>query len=137
MATRPRRPSLTPELNEADLVAEAETEPGRAGPHRWTKKEASEAARLSPESRASRRDSTPPSDAGIERGLRERAVSDPRAAEILLRWMQRPRPVTEDDDLEALSIEQLEALHAGLMRLSSMPPEDLGVLVRACIDGRI
>ena len=64
-------------------------------------------------------------------------MSDPRAAEILLRWMQRPRPVTEDDDLEALSIEQLEALHAGLMRLSSMPPEDLGVLVRACIDGRI
>jgi hypothetical protein len=51
--------------------------------------------------------------------------------------MQRPRPVTEDDDLGVLSIEQLEALHAGLTRLASMPPEDLGVLVRACIDGRI
>jgi hypothetical protein len=51
--------------------------------------------------------------------------------------MQRPRQVAEDDDLEALSMEQLESLHAGLMRLSSMPPEDLGVLVRACIEGRI
>jgi hypothetical protein len=69
--------------------------------------------------------------------LRERAVTDPRAAEILLRWLSRPRLVPEDEGLEALSIEQLEALHAGLMRLSSMPPEDLGVLVRACIDGRI
>jgi hypothetical protein len=32
----------------------------------------------------------PPSDAEIEAGSRERAVSDPRAAEILLRWLQRP-----------------------------------------------
>jgi LURP-one-related len=31
--------------------------------------------------RASRRDHEPPSDADIERGLRERAVTDPRAAE--------------------------------------------------------
>jgi hypothetical protein len=51
--------------------------------------------------------------------------------------MQRPRHVAEDDDLEALSTEQLERLHAGLMRLSSMPPEDLEVLVRACLDSRI
>jgi hypothetical protein len=84
-----------------------------------------------------RRDRKPPSDADIERGLRQRAVFDPRAAEILLRWLQRPRPVTEEDGLEALTVEQLEALHAGLMRLSSMPPEELGALVRACIDGRI
>jgi hypothetical protein len=64
-------------------------------------------------------------------------VNDPRAAEILLRWMQRPRPVTEDDGLEALSIEQLEALHAGLMLLSLMDPGELRVLVQACIDGRV
>jgi hypothetical protein len=51
--------------------------------------------------------------------------------------MQRPRPVTEHDDLEALSIEQLEVLHAGLMRLSSMDPGELRVLVQACIDGRV
>jgi hypothetical protein len=37
----------------------------------------------------------PPSDAEIERGLRERAVSDPRAAEILLRWLQRPGRVEQ------------------------------------------
>jgi hypothetical protein len=41
--------------------------------------------------RATRRSREPPSDAEFERGLRERAVSDPRAAEILLRWLQRPR----------------------------------------------
>jgi hypothetical protein len=81
--------------------------------------------------------SRPPSDAEIERGLRERAVSDPRAAEILLRWMQRPRQPAEDDAVEALSTEQLEALHAGLMRLSSMDPGELRVLVQACIDRRV
>jgi hypothetical protein len=67
----------------------------------------------------------------------ESGPSDPRAAEILLRWMQRPRQVAEDDGLEALSIEQLEALHAGLMRLCSMPSEELAALVRACMDGRV
>jgi transaldolase len=41
--------------------------------------------------RATRRIREPPSDAEIERGLREKAVTDPRAAEILLRWLQRPR----------------------------------------------
>jgi hypothetical protein len=55
------------------------------------KEEARKAARLSRESRATRRYREPPSAAEIERGLRERAVSDPRAAEILLRWLQRPR----------------------------------------------
>jgi hypothetical protein len=87
--------------------------------------------------RASRRDREPPCDADIERGLREKAVTDPRAAEILLRWMQRPRQVVEDDAVEALSTEQLEALHAGLMRLCSMSSEELGALVRACMDGRV
>jgi hypothetical protein len=77
------------------------------------------------------------SDADIERGLREKAVTDPRAAEILIRWLQRLRPVAVDDSVEVLSVEQLESLHAGLVRLSCIPPEDLGVLVRACLDGRI
>jgi hypothetical protein len=45
--------------------------------------------------------------------------------------------VIEDDGLEALSTEQLEALHAGLMRLCSMDPGELRVLVQACIEGRI
>jgi hypothetical protein len=82
---------LTAEPKEAHPLAEPEADQDRAGPHRWTPKTAREAARLSRESRASRRRVEPPSDADIERGLRERAVSDPRAAEILLRWLQRPR----------------------------------------------
>jgi hypothetical protein len=60
--------------------------------------------------RATGRSRDPPSDAEIERGLRERAVTDPRAAEILLRWLQRPHPVALEDDLEALSTDQLERL---------------------------
>jgi hypothetical protein len=126
---------LTNELNEADALAEAETHAVTAGPHRWTKEEARKAARLSRESRAERRRDAPPSDADIERGLRERAVSDPRAAEILLRWMQRPRPLaSEDDALEALSVEQLERLHAGLMRLCSMDPGEQARIVRRLLD---
>src|SRR5262249_821519 len=74
-----RRPELMGELNDGDLLADGETEPGRARPHRWTREEAREAARLSREARATRRHAEPPSDADIERGLRERAVSDPRA----------------------------------------------------------
>src|SRR5262245_33452307 len=55
--------------------------------------------------------------------LRERAVVDPRAAESLLRWLQRPRPMApEDDALEALSVERFERLQAGAMRLCSMGP---------------
>jgi hypothetical protein len=72
--------------------------------------------------RATRRSREPPSDAEIERGLRERAVSDPRAAEILLRWLQRTRPpeATPGVDLDALSEAQVERLHVGLVRLASL-----------------
>jgi hypothetical protein len=125
------------ELNEADLVAEPEARPDRAGPHRWTPETAREAARLSRESRASRRQDGPPTDADIERGLRERAVTDPRAAEILLRWLQRPRPVALEDDLEALSTEQLERLHACLMSFSSLDPTEVAAYVRGAIAGTI
>jgi hypothetical protein len=38
-----------------------------------------------------RRSREPPSDTEIERGLRERAVTSARDAEVLLRWLQRPR----------------------------------------------
>jgi uncharacterized protein YbjT (DUF2867 family) len=85
--------------------------------------------------RATRRDRRPPRGEEIERGLRERAVHDPRAAEILLRWMHRPRPLApEDDALEALSVEQLERLHAGLMRLCSMDPGEQARIVRRLLD---
>ena len=47
--------------------------------------------------------------------LREKAVTDPRAAEILLRWLQRPRQDNPPGvELDAMSEVQLERLHAGL-----------------------
>ena len=124
------------ELNEADATAEPEAHPDRAGPHRWTKEEASEAARLSRERRTSRRD-TPPTDADIERGLRERAVTDPRAAEILLRWLQRPRRDAVEDDLDGLTRSELERLHACLRSFSSMDPTEVAAYVRGAIAGTI
>jgi hypothetical protein len=122
---------LTAELNEAHASTEPAAEQERAGPHRWTPETAREAALLSRERRTRRRD-TPPSDAEIERGLRERAVNDPRAAEILLRWMQRPKPVEETPgvDLDLLSYAELERLHAGLMRLTALPENELAALLR-------
>src|ERR1044071_8092707 len=73
-------------------------------------------------SRATRGKREAPSDSQIEDGLRERAGSDPRAAELLLRWLQRARPreATPGVDLDAMSEAQLERLHAGLVRLASM-----------------
>jgi hypothetical protein len=87
--------------------------------------------------RATRRDRTPPSDAEIERGLREKAVTDPRAAEILLRWLQRPKPVGETPgvDLDSMSEAQLERLHAGLVRIAALPPKELQALVKSLLAG--
>jgi hypothetical protein len=89
------------------------------------------------DSRATRCGREPPSDAEIERGLRERAVSDPRAAEILLRWLQRVRPpeVTPGVDLDAMSEAQLERLHAGLVKLASMDDTVLAALVEQVLAG--
>jgi hypothetical protein len=87
--------------------------------------------------RATRRLRTPPSDNDIERGLRERAVTDPRAAEILLRWLQRPRPseVTPGVDLDAMSDAQLERLYAGLTRLATLPEDELKALLGSLLVG--
>jgi hypothetical protein len=67
--------------------------------------------------------------------LRERAVTDPRAAEILLRWLQRPR--TDERihgvDLDAMSEVQLEALYAGLVRVAALSPNELHVLVQSLL----
>ena len=81
--------------------------------------------------RATRRSREPPSDAQIERGLRERAVTDPRAAEILLRWLQRARPpeATPGVDLDAMSERELEWLPAGLVKLATMDEPVLAALV--------
>jgi hypothetical protein len=63
--------------------------------------------------------------------LREKAVTDPRAAEILLRWLQRPR--TEEHvggiDLDSLSERELERLHAGLTRLARLDETELAALL--------
>jgi hypothetical protein len=79
----------------------------------------------------------PASDEEIERGLRERAVSDPRAAEILLRWLQRSR--TEEPlggvDLESLSERELEPLYAGLLKVAALPEVELQALVRSLLAG--
>jgi hypothetical protein len=86
---------------------------------------------------ATRRDREPPSDAEIERGLRERAVSDPRAAEILLRWLQRAR--TEERvggvDLDSMSERELERLYVGLLKLASMDETVLAGLVDQVLAG--
>jgi len=78
-----------------------------------------------------------PSDEEIERGLRERAVSDPRAAEILLRWMQRPR--TEEHvggvDLDSLSEAELEQLYAGSVRLARLDGTELAALLEHVLAG--
>src|SRR5262249_2837158 len=70
-------------------------------------------------------------DSEIERGLRERVVSDPRAAEILLRWLQgvRPPEATPGVDLDARSEAQLERLYAGLTRLAALPEDELQALI--------
>jgi hypothetical protein len=68
--------------------------------------------------------------------LRERAVSDPRAAEILLRWLQRPR--TEERvggvDLDSMSERELERLYAGLLKLAALPDAELRALVASLLE---
>jgi hypothetical protein len=94
-------------------------------------------ARSSERVRATRRRGEPPSDAEIERGLRERAVTSARDAEVLLRWLQRARPpeATPGVDLESLSEAQLERLHAGLVKLASMDDTVLAALVDQVLAG--
>jgi hypothetical protein len=97
-----------------------------------------EPCRLSRTSRTTRGKREPPSDAAIERGLRERAVSDPRAAEILLRWLQRPRldERVHGVDLDTMSEAQLEALYAGFVRSRRCHPRSCRPSSRACSQRR-
>jgi hypothetical protein len=87
--------------------------------------------------RATRRHGEPPSDVDIERGLRERAVLDPRAAEILLRWQQRPRQAPDGDELQGLSEAQLEGLYAALLRLSALSPDEQSAVAQGLLAGRV
>jgi hypothetical protein len=87
--------------------------------------------------RATRRIREAPSDAEIERGLREKAVTDPRAAEILLRWLQRPRVEERVGgvDLDSMSERELDRLYAGLVKLASMDEPVLAALVEHVLAG--
>jgi hypothetical protein len=70
--------------------------------------------------------------------LREKAVTDPRAAEILLRWMQRPtRHEVGDVDLAGLSRAELERLHKGLTTLCLMEESQFNRVIEACLAGRL
>ena len=93
--------------------------------------------RVCVERRATRGKREPPSDAEIERGLRERAVTSARDAEVLLRWRQTVRPPDAPPgvDLDSLSEAQLERLHAGLLKLAALPDEQLGALVGSLLEG--
>jgi hypothetical protein len=89
-------------------------------------------------SRVERRRDGPPSDADIERGLREKAVSDPRAAEILLRWLQRPRREEVGDvDLDGLSRAELERLYKGLTTLCLLEESEFNRVIEACLAGTL
>ena len=89
--------------------------------------------------RVTRRYREPPSDAEIERGLRERAVSDPRAAEILLRWLQRPRVEERVGgvDLDSMSERELERLHAGRLEVAAVPEKHLHALLTSVLTDEI
>lgn len=75
--------------------------------------------------------SSAPSDEAIERGLRQRAITSAKDAEVLLRWLTRPRTETSGMGLSELSEEQLEAAYHALLRLSRLGGERLEELVQA------
>jgi hypothetical protein len=78
------------------------------------------------------------SDARIESALRKAAAGgDTKAAETLIRWLQRPRMDATTDNSESLSVEELERLHAGLDRLACMEESALENVVGAIMEGRI
>jgi hypothetical protein len=57
------------------------------------------------------------------------AGGDTKAAETLIRWLQRPQPVATQGNEGGLSELELEELHAGLKRLAMLPPEALASLL--------
>ena len=63
--------------------------------------------------------------------MREKGVSDPPAAEILLRWLQRPcvEERVGGVDVDSMSERELERLHSGLVKLASMDETVLAALV--------
>jgi hypothetical protein len=65
-------------------------------------------------------------------------VTDRRAAEILLRWLPRPRrDEVGDVDLDGLSEAQLERLRKGLTTLCSMEDSQFRAVVDAVLAGQL
>jgi hypothetical protein len=107
-------------------VAEAPRAPGGRKPGTFTSETAREARKLRG-SRLQPKDLAP-ADAAIETALRRRALDDPRAAEILLRWLQRPStepPQAGHIELDTMPSEELKALHTRLLRLAQLSDDEL------------
>jgi hypothetical protein len=83
------------------------------------------------ESRAMRSEARdlPPSEEAIEIGLRRRAVESAKDAEVLLRWLQRPRQSPSGLGLDEMGEEELEGLYAGLLRLARLDEDELARLL--------
>jgi hypothetical protein len=52
-----------------------------------------------------------------------------------LRWLQRPKPVVETPgvDLDSMSEAQVQRLHAGLVKLATLPDEHLHALLTSVL----
>jgi hypothetical protein len=72
-----------------------------------------------------------PSDEAIEIGLRRRAVESAKDAEVLLRWLSRPRssPSGLGLGLEGMGEGELEGLYAELLRLARLDEDELARLL--------
>ena len=114
--------SAAPELADEELTKSSDgTAPEKSGPHRFTSESGKRAQAL-----RGTKSPTGAQDDEIERGLRQRAKSgDPKAAEVLLRWLARPRDVAPEQGLDELTDEQLSVAYAGLLRLASLTEEQL------------
>jgi hypothetical protein len=97
----------------------------------FTSETAREAGKLSGAVRAKRNQERdlPPSDEAIEIGLRKRAVESAKDAEVLLRWLQRPRQRPSGLGLDEMGEEELEGLYAGLLRLARLDEDELARLL--------
>ena len=71
----------------------------------------------------------PPSDEAIEIGLRRRALESAKDAEVLLRWLARPRSEPSGLGLDECTEEELENLYAGLLRLARLDEDELARLL--------
>ena len=121
--------SAAPNADEAPTPTRRQRPEGRP----FTSETAREAGRRSAAVRArrARAPDPPPSDEAIETGLRRRAVESAKDAEVLLRWLQRPRSTPSGLGLDEMDEASLEALYVGLLRLARLSDKDLASLLAA------